>query len=71
MSERTLIRYENVELCQQDNIVLQDVNVEIKSGEFIFLLGKVGSGKSTFMKSMYSEIPVYEGTEVLNYDLQK
>lgn len=72
MSDRTLIKYENVELCQQDHVVLKDVSVEINSGEFIFLLGKVGSGKSTFMKSMYAEIPVYEGVaEVLDYDLQK
>ena len=72
MSDRTLIKYENVELCQQDHIVLKDVNIAIGSGEFIFLLGKVGSGKSTFMKSMYSEIPVADGTaEVLDFNLLK
>ncbi len=72
MSDRTLIKYENVELCQQDHIVLKDVNIEIGSGEFIFLLGKVGSGKSTFMKSMYAEIPVTDGAaEVLDFNLLK
>ncbi|NLO72145.1 MAG: ATP-binding cassette domain-containing protein [Porphyromonadaceae bacterium] len=72
MSDRTLIKYENVEICQQDHIVLKDVNIEIKSGEFIFLLGKVGSGKSTFLKSLYAEVPLYDGSaEVLDYNLIK
>ena len=52
--------------------MLKDVNLEIKSGEFIFLLGKVGSGKSTFLKSLYAEIPVIDGDAyVLDYDLLK
>lgn len=72
MSDQTLIKYEDVTLCQQENIVLKDINVEIKGGEFIFLLGKVGSGKSTLMKSMYSELPISKGNaEVLEYDLRK
>ena len=72
MADRLLIKYNNVELCQQEHIVLKDVNLEIKSGEFIFLLGKVGSGKSTFLKSLYAEIPVIDGDAyVLDYDLLK
>lgn len=72
MADRILIKYNNVELCQQEHIVLKDVNLEIKSGEFIFLLGKVGSGKSTFLKSLYAEIPVIDGDAyVLDYDLLK
>ncbi len=72
MTDKTLIKYENVELCQQEHIVLKDVNLEIKSGEFIFLLGKVGSGKSTFLKSLYAEIRVFDGqAEVLDYNLLK
>ncbi|MHB9055264.1 MAG: cell division ATP-binding protein FtsE [Paludibacteraceae bacterium] len=70
MTDRTLIKYENVELCQQEHIVLKGINLEIKSGEFIFLLGKVGSGKSTFLKSLYAEIPVTDGqATVLDYNL--
>lgn len=72
MSDQTLIKYEDVTLCQQENIVLKDINMEITGGEFIFLLGKVGSGKSTLMKSMYSELPISEGNaKVLDYDLRK
>ena len=70
MSE--LIKYKNIEICQDEQIVLTDVNLTISSGEFVYLLGKVGSGKSTLMKTIYGELPV-EGTEAmaLDYDLLK
>ena len=68
MSE--LIKYKDVEICQDEQIVLTNLDFTISSGEFVYLLGKVGSGKSSFMKTLYGELPV-EGTEaiVLNYDL--
>ncbi len=64
------IKYKDVEICQDEQIVLTNLNLTISSGEFVYLLGKVGSGKSSFMKTLYGELPV-EGTEaiVLNYDL--
>lgn len=70
MSE--LIKYKDIEICQDEQIVLTDVNLTISSGEFVYLLGKVGSGKSTLMKTIYGELPV-EGTEAmaLDYDLLK
>ncbi|MBR0296912.1 MAG: ATP-binding cassette domain-containing protein [Paludibacteraceae bacterium] len=70
MSE--LIKYEGVELRQAEQIVLNDVSLTIGSGEFVYLLGKVGSGKSTFMKSLYGEIPIAAGqAQVLDYDMNK
>lgn len=67
-----LIKYEHVDICQQELTVLRDVNLEISSGEFIYLLGKVGSGKSTFLKSLYKEVPVNGGNaEVLSFDLNE
>ncbi|MPL94138.1 Cell division ATP-binding protein FtsE [bioreactor metagenome] len=67
-----LIKYEHVDICQQELTVLRDVNLEISSGEFIYLLGKVGSGKSTFLKSLYKEVPVSGGNaEVLSFDLNE
>ena len=72
MSERALIEYKGVEVCQQELVVLKDIDLEIYPGEFIYLLGKVGSGKSTLIKSFYHEIPIYEGeARVLDYDLCK
>lgn len=70
MSE--LIKYRNVEICQDEQIVLTDVNLSISSGEMVYLLGRVGSGKSSLMKTIYGELPI-EGTEAvaLDYDLLK
>ncbi len=70
MSE--LIKYRNVEICQDEQIVLTDVNLSISSGEMVYLLGRVGSGKSSLMKTIYGELPV-EGTmaTALEYDLLK
>ncbi len=67
-----LIKYEGVELRQAEQIVLRDINLTINSGEFVYLLGKVGSGKSTFMKSLYGEVPIAAGkAQVLDYDMTK
>lgn len=67
---KSLIQYINAEVCQQDLVVLKNVTLEIGTGEFVYLLGKVGSGKSTFLKSIYHEVPVTEGkAKVLGYDL--
>ncbi len=65
-----LIRYKNVEIRQDTQIVLSDVNLTVQSGELVYLLGRVGSGKSTFMKTLYAEVPVYSGEATfLDYDL--
>ena len=70
MENKLLIKYVDVEICQQDVTVLKDVQLEVHSGEFIYLLGKVGSGKTSLLKSMYREVPVYSGVAgVLGYDL--
>lgn len=67
---KTLIQYINAEVCQQELRVLKKITLEIRSGEFVYLLGKVGSGKSTFLKSIYHEVPVTAGkAKVLGYDL--
>ena len=69
---KELISYKDVEICQDEQIVLKDVNVTISSGEMVYLLGRVGSGKSSFMKTIYGELPI-QGTEAtaLGYDLLK
>ena len=64
------ISYHNVEVRQQEMIVLEDVNLQIQQGEFVYLIGKVGSGKSSLLKTMYGELDVHNGSaEVLGYDL--
>ena len=67
-----LIDYKNVELDQTEQVVLRNVNVEIGSGEWVYLWGRVGSGKSTFLKSLYGALPIADGQAVvLNYDLPR
>ena len=68
----TLIRYKGVEINQQALCVLHDVNFELHKGEFVYIIGKVGSGKSTFLKTIYGELDIAGGeAEVLGYDLNK
>ncbi|MFN6377997.1 MAG: cell division ATP-binding protein FtsE [Flavobacteriales bacterium] len=56
-----VIKMENVSIRQKDNEVLKDVNLEVYSGDFIYLIGKTGSGKSTLLKSLYGELPISSG----------
>ena len=66
------INYHNVEVRQQEVIVLEEVNLQIQPGEFVYLIGKVGSGKSSLLKTMYGELDVHSGSaEVLGYDLAR
>ncbi len=65
-----IIRYHNVSVNQAEQIVLHDVNLEIGEGEFVYLLGRVGSGKSSLMKTMYGELPIASGeAQILDYNL--
>jgi len=65
-----LIEYRNVEIDQADQIVLHDINLTVQSGEMIYLLGKVGSGKSSLMKTIYGALPIVAGeARVLDYDM--
>ncbi|MGN0227744.1 MAG: cell division ATP-binding protein FtsE [Paludibacteraceae bacterium] len=67
-----LIEYKDVEIHQADQIVLHDVNLTVQSGEMIYLLGKVGSGKSSFMKTLYGALPIVSGeARVLDYDMTR
>ncbi|MBQ9201976.1 MAG: ATP-binding cassette domain-containing protein [Bacteroidales bacterium] len=58
MEDNRLIRYEHVDICLDDYIVLKDVTFEVEKGEFVYLIGKVGSGKSTLLKTLYAEVPL-------------
>lgn len=66
----SIIQYKNVEILRKELVVLRHVDFTVNPGEFVYLIGKVGSGKSSLMKSMYAEVPVSEGeARVLDYDL--
>ncbi len=70
MEKKLLITYVDVDIYQRELLVLKNIQLEIFSGEFIYLLGKVGSGKSSLLKSFYAEVPIEKGAAgVLGYDL--
>ena len=66
-----IIDYKNVEVDRAERMVLHDVTFQISEGEFCYLVGRVGSGKSSLMKTMYADVPVPSGekAEVLGFDL--
>ncbi len=65
-----ILNYKDVELRRHEQIVLDRVNVTIESGEMVYLLGRVGSGKSTFLKSLYAEVPLHSGKgRFVGYDM--
>ncbi len=66
----SVLSLKNVNIYQGGNVILSDVNLEVKHGEFIYLIGKTGSGKSSLVKTIYADLPLREGTaSVVGYDL--
>lgn len=67
-----LVHYEGVDIYRQENLILRSVDLEVKRGELLYIVGKVGSGKSSLLKSFYGEIEVSSGeAHILEFDLQK
>ena len=70
MSE-PIIRYQNVSICQQGLEILEGINFELNKGEFVYLIGKVGSGKTSFLKTIYGELEIQSGeAEVMGHNLR-
>ncbi|MCQ2257304.1 MAG: ATP-binding cassette domain-containing protein [Bacteroidaceae bacterium] len=67
-----LVKYNNVNVYQESQLVLQNVSFEINEGEFVYITGKVGSGKSSLLKTIYGELPVKEGeAQVMDFEIHK
>ncbi len=72
METEIIIKLEHAEIRQKENVILQDVNLEVRAGEFIYLIGKTGSGKSSLLKTLYAELPIQDGEgECCGFDLNK
>jgi len=68
----TILELKDATIFQKQSLVLKDVNLTIKAGEFVFLIGKTGSGKSSFMKTLYGDIPLQKGEgSIVDFNLKK
>ena len=62
--DSSIIKLDNVTISQsQDNVVLRDVSLSIKNSEFVYLIGKTGSGKSSILKTLYGELKLSKGNK--------
>lgn len=65
-----IIELQNCNIWQQDHLVLTDVNLVVNKGEFVYLVGKVGSGKTSLIKTLNAQLPLLEGSgSIAGYDL--
>ncbi len=72
MRDTVLLQLENIEIKRDENIILRDATLSLNNGEFLYVIGKVGSGKSSLLKSLYCEVPFNSGEAwLMNYDLRK
>lgn len=72
MALDTIIEFRNASIFQGDNLVLSDINLSVEKGHFIYLIGKVGSGKTSLIKTITAELPLKKGEgRVAGFDLKK
>lgn len=65
-----IIEYKNVEILRNEHVALREVEFSVNPGEFIYLIGRVGSGKTSLLKSLYAEVPINSGeARIFDYDL--
>lgn len=66
-----ILQLKDASIYQGDSLVLSNVNVEVNKGDFVYLIGKTGTGKSSFMKTLYGDLPLKEGEgHIVDFDLK-
>jgi cell division transport system ATP-binding protein len=72
MQDSTVLALRQAQIYQGASLILGDVNLEVSKGEFVYLIGKTGTGKSSLLKTIYGNIPLKEGEGVVcGFDLRK
>ena len=61
MNQKLFLDFKNVEIKQQNKIILSEVNLKINKGEFVYFVGKTGSGKSSLLKAIYGDLGISNG----------
>lgn len=70
MSE-TILKLQDVAVFQNENLILNHITLQVKKGEFVYVIGKTGSGKSSFMKTLYADLPLKQGSgTIVEFDLK-
>jgi cell division transport system ATP-binding protein len=68
----TIIEIKHANIYQGNNLILQDVNLRVQKGEFVYLVGKTGTGKSSLLKTLYGDIPLKEGeASVVGFNIRE
>ncbi|HSC52715.1 MAG TPA: ATP-binding cassette domain-containing protein [Phnomibacter sp.] len=71
MAEEIVVQLNDVSIYQGGSLILKGVNLEVKRGEFIYLVGKTGTGKSSLLKTMYGELPLNDGSgKIVGHELK-
>ena len=70
--EQSILELSDADIYQGNHLVLKDINISLKRGDFVYLIGSTGSGKSSLLKTLYADIPLLQGKgQIVNYDLRK
>ncbi|HTG65049.1 MAG TPA: ATP-binding cassette domain-containing protein [Flavobacterium sp.] len=68
---QAVLSLKNATIYQEDKVILSNVNLEVNHGEFLYIIGKTGSGKSSLMKTLYADLPLTEGNgHIVDFDLE-
>ena len=63
---QSVLSLNNASIFQRENLILSDINITIDKGEFVYLIGKTGTGKSSFMKTLYGDLPLSKGNGAIH-----